>query len=627
MSRTVACGRHVRQQRGARSLARGDEGLSRRRRSAATCGRRRRVAVDRVERVEIVAARRPALLAPTPRGSHDDDVERVADLGGEDDSRPRGGSRRPTRPGRPGFVNSTPIRSPCARRRPRRARASSRGSASVERHRRAAHSTSPQPTTRAPGRTRRSRPCRCSWRPLHERAQPLDSPRTPAAARREQHAATQPRRRRPVTARREHRATHRASHPRLAARVPPQRARRPRVPRRDAVRSRQLARRRRRGTPAARRRCSPIPRTRATSPTGAAPATSRIVRARSPRRTGRRGVVPRCFAAAAPGYGYVADDVPELAIGVYPEFRGQRVGSLLLGALIARASAEGEPRDQPERRAARTRPAACTRGTASRSSPSTATDSGRIRASAAARQRWCSHRGLDLTRHAGAPARELRWPRRAHDRDESAPGEPAVRAAALQRRGARRPEAASGAARAVGVPHPHAVRGDPLHRHHLGWTLVGSQSPEKLDRTRGRASPRVRDRAGDVEGAPRPRCPTAERRSCAGCGAENVRAARRWSTQFARVHPTAPTPAAAVQRLERRLDRHDRRARALRATTSQAATATATCASSIPAAQRDQAGHRASMDDFVREKHPRSTRASPGRCSSRSSKDRATTRR
>src|SRR4051794_33396193 len=45
----------------------------------------------------------------------------------------------------------------------------------------------------------------------------------------------------------------------------------------------------------------------------------------------------RRFPADAPGYGFVAEDVPELAIGVYPEFRGQRVGSLLLGALIARA--------------------------------------------------------------------------------------------------------------------------------------------------------------------------------------------------------------------------------------------------------------------------------------------------
>ena len=50
----------------------------------------------------------------------------------------------------------------------------------------------------------------------------------------------------------------------------------------------------------------------------------------------------RRFSAAAPGYGFVADDVPELAIGVYPEFRGQRVGSLVLGALIARARRDGE---------------------------------------------------------------------------------------------------------------------------------------------------------------------------------------------------------------------------------------------------------------------------------------------
>jgi ribosomal protein S18 acetylase RimI-like enzyme len=50
----------------------------------------------------------------------------------------------------------------------------------------------------------------------------------------------------------------------------------------------------------------------------------------------------RRFTAAEPGYGYVADDVPELAIAVYPEFRGQQVGSLLLGALLARARRDGE---------------------------------------------------------------------------------------------------------------------------------------------------------------------------------------------------------------------------------------------------------------------------------------------
>lgn len=49
----------------------------------------------------------------------------------------------------------------------------------------------------------------------------------------------------------------------------------------------------------------------------------------------------RTFSAAASGYGYVADDVPELSIGVYPEFRGQQVGTLLLGALVARAERDG----------------------------------------------------------------------------------------------------------------------------------------------------------------------------------------------------------------------------------------------------------------------------------------------
>ncbi len=50
----------------------------------------------------------------------------------------------------------------------------------------------------------------------------------------------------------------------------------------------------------------------------------------------------RRFSASAPGYGFVADDIPELAIAVYPEFRGEHVGILLLGALTARAGRDGE---------------------------------------------------------------------------------------------------------------------------------------------------------------------------------------------------------------------------------------------------------------------------------------------
>jgi ribosomal protein S18 acetylase RimI-like enzyme len=49
----------------------------------------------------------------------------------------------------------------------------------------------------------------------------------------------------------------------------------------------------------------------------------------------------RQFSADKPGFGFVAVDVPELAIAVYPECRGQRVGSLLLGTIVSRARAGG----------------------------------------------------------------------------------------------------------------------------------------------------------------------------------------------------------------------------------------------------------------------------------------------
>lgn len=49
----------------------------------------------------------------------------------------------------------------------------------------------------------------------------------------------------------------------------------------------------------------------------------------------------RTFTADSPGYGFVAADVPELAIAVYPECRRQRVGSLLLGTLVNRARSDG----------------------------------------------------------------------------------------------------------------------------------------------------------------------------------------------------------------------------------------------------------------------------------------------
>jgi len=49
----------------------------------------------------------------------------------------------------------------------------------------------------------------------------------------------------------------------------------------------------------------------------------------------------RQFSAAAPGYGYLAGDVPELAMAVLAPWRGQGVGTLLLQDLIAGARSRG----------------------------------------------------------------------------------------------------------------------------------------------------------------------------------------------------------------------------------------------------------------------------------------------
>jgi ribosomal protein S18 acetylase RimI-like enzyme len=45
----------------------------------------------------------------------------------------------------------------------------------------------------------------------------------------------------------------------------------------------------------------------------------------------------RLFPADAPGYGFVAPEIPELAVAVVPEYRGMGVGTALLRALISRA--------------------------------------------------------------------------------------------------------------------------------------------------------------------------------------------------------------------------------------------------------------------------------------------------
>ena len=49
----------------------------------------------------------------------------------------------------------------------------------------------------------------------------------------------------------------------------------------------------------------------------------------------------RLYPTDAPGYGFVAPDVPELSIGVVPEERGRGVGTALLDALAATAREHG----------------------------------------------------------------------------------------------------------------------------------------------------------------------------------------------------------------------------------------------------------------------------------------------
>jgi ribosomal protein S18 acetylase RimI-like enzyme len=49
----------------------------------------------------------------------------------------------------------------------------------------------------------------------------------------------------------------------------------------------------------------------------------------------------RLFAATAPGYGFVDEQTPELAVAVVPNARGKGCGSALLRALLDRARADG----------------------------------------------------------------------------------------------------------------------------------------------------------------------------------------------------------------------------------------------------------------------------------------------
>jgi GNAT superfamily N-acetyltransferase len=51
----------------------------------------------------------------------------------------------------------------------------------------------------------------------------------------------------------------------------------------------------------------------------------------------------RLFPADRPGYGFVDEAIPELALAVRPDARGRGVGASLLAALVRRARDDGRP--------------------------------------------------------------------------------------------------------------------------------------------------------------------------------------------------------------------------------------------------------------------------------------------
>ena len=165
----------------------------------------------------------------------------------------------------------------------------------------------------------------------------------------------------------------------------------------------------------------------------------------------------------------------------------------------------------------------------------------------------------------------------------------------------------------------------------LGWTLVGSKSPEKLDATTAAAVAAACDRAqAKLQALPDPD-PTRENGTeRAARSAPRTSPSGRWSVQIAAVHPKSSTQAAGLRGWTkdwtRMIDARDTYA------------TLAGGLGELVEPRRQGALHLSGQRTRSRRsprtwtttcgRAPRvSTRASPRRCSSRSSKDRGCTRR
>ncbi len=80
-------------------------------------------------------------------------------------------------------------------------------------------------------------------------------------------------------------------------------------------------------------------RRRGTSRGGGGPETPSSSRSTTASRSAQRGI--GSSAATSPGYGFVDEETPELAIAVVPSRRGRGIGEALLDALCERARADG----------------------------------------------------------------------------------------------------------------------------------------------------------------------------------------------------------------------------------------------------------------------------------------------